>query len=160
MFGSFALLVVPVFGGMRRPRAMAYLAATVVGAALVALGTLVSSSAWLAAGVMFLVGFAISFSRIFGGYVPAANIGMLLAFVIAVTIPAPADAIPARIGGWAIAGLISTVAAVALWPRFERVTMHRPAAKASLALADLIEGMSSAPGRDLPALQAADPRCE
>src|SRR5258708_2172856 len=154
MFGSFALLVVPVFGGMRRPRAMAYLAATVVGAALVALGTLVSSSAWLAAIVMFVVGFAISFSRIFGGYVAAANIGMLLAFVIAVTIPAPADVIPARVGGWAIAGLISTVAAVALWPRFERVTTHNQAAKALFAIADLVECMRSEMGeRDLPRLE-------
>jgi uncharacterized membrane protein YccC len=156
MFGCFSLLVISDFGGMRRPRAIAYLAATLVGAALVALGTLVSSSAWLAAGVMFVVGFAISFSRIFGGYVAAANIGMLLAFVIAVTIPAPADAIAARIGGWAIAGLISTAAAVALWPRFERLATHRQAAQALMAIADLVEGMQSKQSdSDLPRLQQA-----
>src|SRR6202158_5904133 len=156
MFGCFSLLVISDFGGMRRPRAIAYLAATVVGAALVGLGTLVSSSAWLAAGVMFLVGFAISFSRIFGGYVAAANIGMLLAFVIAVTIPAPADTIPARIGGWAFAGLVSTAAAVALWPRFERLVAHKQAAKALLAIAELVEGMQSGKrDRDLPRLEQA-----
>lgn len=125
IFGCFSLLVMSDFGGLRRPRALAYLCATIVGAVLVALGTLVSSSTLLAVGVMAIVGFAVSFSRVFGGYVAAANTGMLLAFVIAVTIPAPPAAIPARVGGWAIAGLISTVAAVALWPRFERVTMHR-----------------------------------
>src|SRR5260370_42636131 len=141
---------------MRRPRAIAYLTATIVGGALVALGTLVSSSAWLAAVVMLLVGFAIAFSRTFGGYVAAANIGMLLAFVIAVTIPGSADVIPARVGGWAIAGLISTGAAVALWPLFERVTTHNQAAKALLAVADLVEGMRSAAGeRDLPRLEEA-----
>ncbi len=85
---------------------MAYLAATIVGALLVALGTLVSSSTLLAVGVMGIIGFAVSFSRVFGGYVAAANTGMLLAFVIAVTIPAPLDAIPARVGGWAIAGCL------------------------------------------------------
>jgi uncharacterized membrane protein YccC len=96
----------------------------------------------------------IAFSRIFGGYVAAASIGMLLAFVIAVTIPASADVIPARVGGWAIAGLVSTVAAVALWPRFERVTTHHQAAKALLAIADLVEGMRSAAGeRELPRLE-------
>ena len=154
VFGCFSLLVISDFGGMRRPRAIAYLTATLVGAMLVALGTLASSSAWLAAGVMFLVGFAISFSRIFGGYVAAANIGMLLAFVIAITIPASADAIPDRVGGWAIAGLISTAAAVALWPRFERVTTHNQTAKALLAIANLVEGMRSEKGeRDLPRLQ-------
>ncbi len=106
-----------------------------------ALGTLVSTSPWLPAVLMFVVGFTISFSRIFGGYFAAANLGMLLAFVIAVTIPAPPDIIPARVGGWAMAGLISTGAAVALWPRFERVMTNKLAAKALLAVADLVEGM-------------------
>jgi uncharacterized membrane protein YccC len=156
MFGCFSLLVISDFGGVRRPRAIAYLSATIAGAILVALGTLVSSTPWLAVAVMLIVGFVVSFSRVFGGYVAAANTGMLLAFIIAVTIPAAADAIPARVGGWAIAGLVSTVAAVALWPRFERVTMHRQAGKALLALADLIEGMSFATGgRDLAALEKA-----
>jgi hypothetical protein len=103
MFGCFSLLVISDFGGLRRQRALAYLTATMVGAALVALGTLASSSAWLAVAVMFGVGLLISFSRVFGGYVATANTGMLLAFVIAVTIPAPAADIPLRIGGWAIA---------------------------------------------------------
>lgn len=146
MFGCFSLLVMSDFGGFRRPRALAYLTATLVGAALVALGTLVSSSTWLPAVVMFLVGFAISFSRIYGGYVAAANLGMLLSFVIAVTIPASPDVIPARVGGWAMAGLISTAAAVALWPRFERVKTNRLAAQALLAVADLVEGMRPGAG--------------
>jgi uncharacterized membrane protein YccC len=146
MFGCFSLLVISDFGGFRRPRALAYLTATLVGAALVALGTLVSSSTWLPAVVMFLVGFAISFSRIYGGYVAAANLGMLLSFVIAVTIPASPDVIPARVGGWAMAGLISTAAAVALWPRFERVMTNKLAVKALVAVADLVEGMRPGAG--------------
>ena len=141
MFGCFSLLVISDFGGFRPQRALAYLTATLVGGALVALGTLVSTSTWLPAVVMFVVGFAISFSRIFGGYVAAANLGMLLAFVIAATIPAPPDVIPARVGGWAMAGLVSTAAAVALWPRFERVMTNKLASRALLALADLVEGM-------------------
>src|SRR5260370_32127546 len=95
---------------------------------------------------MFLVGLAISFRRMFGGYFAAANLGMLLAFVIAVTIPASPDVIPARVGGWAMAGLISTVAAIVLWPRFERVMTNNLAAKALVAVADLVEGMR--PGGD------------
>jgi uncharacterized membrane protein YccC len=146
VFGCFSLLVISDFGGLRRPRALAYLSATVAGAALVALGTLASSSAWGAAAAMFVVGFGISFSRVFGGYVAAANTGMILAFVIAVTIPAPAAAIPQRVGGWAIAGLVSTLAAVALWPRFERVTMHGKTVQALLAIADLVQGIGTGAG--------------
>jgi uncharacterized membrane protein YccC len=156
IFGSFALLVMSDFGGTRRPRAIAYLSATLVGAALVALGTLVSFSPPLAVGVMLIVGFVISFSRIFGGYIAAANTGMLLAFVIAVTIPGPTSVIPARVGGWTMAGLVSTLAAVTLWPRFERVTMQQQAANAVTAIAAVIQGMSStADERELPRLTQA-----
>ncbi len=144
VFGCFSLLVISDFGGFRRPRALAYLTATLTGGALVALGTLASSSPLLAAAAMFTVGFAVSFSRVFGGYAAAANTGLLLSFVIAVTIPAPAAAIPQRVGGWAIAGLVSTLAAVALWPRLERVTMHRDAAAALLTIADLVQALGTA----------------
>src|SRR5260370_2980624 len=81
---------------------------------------------------------------------------MLLASVTAVPIAGSADVMPARVGGWAIAGLISTGGAVALWPLFERVTTHHQAAKALLAVADLVEGMRSAAGEsDLPRLEEA-----
>ena len=153
IFGCFSLLVISDFGGLRRQRAIAYLSATLVGAVLVALGTLASSSAWLAAVVMLLVGFVVSFSRVFGGYFAAANVGMLLAFVIAVTIPGSPDVIPARVGGWAIAGLVSTAAAVALWPRFERVVAYQLAAKALPAIADLVDAMRLQDRERLPRLQ-------
>src|SRR2546422_11009886 len=141
VFGCFALLVMSDFGGQRPARALAYLTATAVGALLVTVGTLVSVSAGLAAAVMFVVGLTIAFSRVFGGYLAAAQTGMLLSFVIAVSIPAPASAIPARVGGWAMAGLISTLAGVFLWPRFERIKLRKQAAKACLAVASLVAAM-------------------
>src|SRR2546427_6403598 len=155
VFGCFALLVMSDFGGQRPARALAYLTATAVGALLVAIGTLVSISAGLAAAVMFVVGLAMAFRRVFGGYVAAAQTGMLLSFVIAVSIPAPASAIPARAGAWVVAGIISTLAGVFLWPRFERLTLHKQAAKACLAVADLVEALRGN-DRELPrSLQAA-----
>src|SRR5216683_2428127 len=141
VFGCFALLVMSDFGGQRPARALAYLTATLAGAVLVTIGTLASASAGLAAAVMFVVGFAIAFSRVFGGYVAAAQTGMLLSFVVAVSIPAPASAIPARVEGWVVAGIISTLAAVFLWPRFERVRLRKQAAKACLAIATLVEAL-------------------
>src|SRR3982074_2407326 len=73
VFGCFALLVMSDFGGQRPARAVAYLTATFVGATLVTIGTLASASAVLATPFMFVVGFAIAFSRVFGGYVAAAQ---------------------------------------------------------------------------------------
>ena len=159
VFGCFALLVMSDFGGQRPARALAYLTATLVGTVLVALGTVASASAGVAAAVMFVVGFSIAFSRVFGGYVAAAQTGMLLSFVIAVSIPAPASAIPARLGGWVMAGIISTLAGVFLWPRFERAMLRKQAAKACLAIAALVEAMRTN-DRDLPRLLEAARQAE
>jgi uncharacterized membrane protein YccC len=159
VFGCFALLVMSDFGGQRPARAIAYLSATFVGALLVTIGTLASASTVVAAAVMFVVGFAIAFTRVFGGYVAAAQTGMLLSFVIAVSIPAPASAIPARVGGWVMAGIISTLAGVFLWPRFERVMLRKHAAKACLAIANLVEALRKN-DRELPHLLEAARQAE
>ncbi len=161
VFGGFALLVMSDFGGLRGARAIAYLTATLVGAVLIALGTVVSQNAALAGALMLLVGFVISFASLFGGYVAAAQTGMLLAFVISVSVPAPASAVPARVAGWAFAGILATLAAVFLWPRSERVKLRQYAAKACLAVANLVDGLrSGAADQDLPRLLEAARRTE
>src|SRR6202171_4948094 len=153
VFGGFALLVLSDFGGLRRPRATAYLTTTLVGAVLIGLGTVVSQNVALAGATMLLVGFVISFASLFGGYVAAAQTGLLLAFVISISVPAPASAVPARIAGWGFAGIIATLAGVLLWPRFERVKLRQYAAKACLRVADLVDGLRpGADARELPRL--------
>src|SRR3989442_8401295 len=130
VFGCFALLVITDFGGLRPARARAYLTATAVGAVLVALGTFVSLTIAAAAAVTFVVALVIAFARAFGGHFGAGQTGMLLACIVAPAIPASSSNIPARVGAFALAGVISTLAAVFLWPRFEHMTLHKQAAKA------------------------------
>src|ERR1019366_3973216 len=130
VFGCFALLVMANFGGNRQPRAIAYVVTTLAGAVLVALGTLVSPYAPVGAIVMLVVGFALSFAGVFGGYLVAAQTALLLAFVLSVSISAPAAAAPARIGGWMLAGIVSTLAGLFVWPWFERTGLRRRAAEA------------------------------
>ena len=142
-FGCFALLVMADFGGFRGPRALAYAAAMGIGAVLIALGTLASASPWIGAFVMLLVGLAVSFAGVFGGYASAAQTALLLAFVLAVSISAPPAALAPRLAGWLIAGAVSLLAGVFLWPRFEQVALHRQAASACRALAALIEAQRS-----------------
>ncbi len=142
-FGCIALLVMVDIGGPRRPRAVAYAATTCIGAVLIALGTLASFSPWVAALVMLLVGFAVSFAGVFGGYVAAAQTALLLTFVLAVSIPAPPAAIASRLVGWLIAGVVSTLAGVLLWPRFERLTLRQQAAAACRAVGLLIQAQQS-----------------
>ena len=86
-----------------------------------------------------LVGLAVSFAGVFGGYASAAQTAFLLAFVLAVSISAPPAALAPRLSGWLIAGAVSLLAGVFLWPRFEQVALHRQAASACRALAALIE---------------------
>ena len=155
-FGCFALLVMADFGGFRGPRALAYAAAAGIGAVLIALGTLASASPWIGAFVMLLVGLAVSFAGVFGGYASAVQTALLLAFVLAVSISAPPVALAPRLGGWLIAGAVSLLAGVFLWPRFEQVALHRQAASACRALAALIEAQRSrAASPDLPQVREA-----
>lgn len=145
VFGCFGLLVMADFGGPRRARTLAYAGATLVGAALVALGTAVSISAAAAAAVMLAIGFVLSFAVVLGGYVAAAQTAMLLAFVLAASVSAPVSAIPARLAGWMIAGVVSTVAGVFFWPWFEHAALRKRAADACIAVAEVVAAVRRDP---------------
>jgi hypothetical protein len=154
VFGCFALLVMADFGGRRPARAVAYVSATLAGAALIALGTWVSANAAVGSVIMLAVGFTVAFAGVFGGYLAAAQSALLLAFVLAVAIPGPVSAIPARMAGWLLAGAVSTLAGLFLWPWFERIALHKRAADACLAVADLIVALRRSGTEDqLPALR-------
>src|SRR5215471_10442933 len=71
-FGSFALLAFADFGGRPWPRARSYVVLTATGAALVALGTVLSTHPWGAAAAMVVVGIVIRFTGFFGGPFAAA----------------------------------------------------------------------------------------
>jgi uncharacterized membrane protein YccC len=138
VFGAFALLGLADFGGPTIPRARAYAGATVVGAGLVLLGTLASASDWSAVAGTVLVAFMVQFLGVFGGYVAAAQTAVLLAFVVAVSLPAPAAQGWARVAGWTLAGGICLAAGVLLWPRHARTQVRQRAGEACRALAELL----------------------
>ncbi|HEY4025083.1 MAG TPA: FUSC family protein [Candidatus Dormibacteraeota bacterium] len=138
VFGCIALLSMADFGGAPRERWLAYLGAMVAGAAVVALGTLASATTVTAAAVTLVVGFALAFFSVFGGYVDPAQKGLLLAFVIAVALPTPASATPARVGGWMLAGVLATIAAAFLWPRPKRAGLPNLSGEAILAVAEVV----------------------
>jgi uncharacterized membrane protein YccC len=137
-FGSFSLLVLADFGGPEPARAGAYAVAALLGALLVAAGTLSGPVPWVAALAMFAVAFAIQFAGAFGGYAAASQIPLLLAFVLAVSVPAPPAALPGRLAGWLLASAVATAGAVLLWPRMERQALRERAAAACRALAELV----------------------
>jgi uncharacterized membrane protein YccC len=125
VFGSFALLGLADFGGPTIPRARAYAGATLAGAGLVVLGTLASGSAWSAVAGTLLV-----------------------AFVVAVSVPGPAGAAWARVAGWMLAGGASLAAGVLLWPRHARTRVRQRAGDACQALAALLADPAAPAARD------------
>jgi hypothetical protein len=66
----------------------------------------------------------------------------MLTFLVSVAIPAAADEIPARLAGWALAGAASTIAALLLWPRFERGRLLRLGSTACARLAELVRAVA------------------
>jgi uncharacterized membrane protein YccC len=138
-FGTFALVVLANFGGPLRGRAGAYAVTALVGAVLIAAGTLAGPTPWLAALATLVVVFGLQFAGVFGGYAAAAQVALLLAFVLAVSVPAPPSAIPARLAGWLLAGAAALAGALVLWPQHEREALRERAATACRALAALVE---------------------
>jgi uncharacterized membrane protein YccC len=138
VFGAFSLLGLADFGGPTIPRARAYAITALVGAGLVALGTLASGNAWSAVAGTALVAFVVQFLGVFGGYVVAAQTPILLAFVVAVSVPSPAGAAGARVAAWTLAGGIALAAGVLLWPRHARTKVRQRAGDACQALAGLL----------------------
>jgi uncharacterized membrane protein YccC len=154
-FGSFAMLVLVDFGGPWRTRLTAYLSLALSGVVLIVLGTLCSRNAWLAAGAMAVVGFAILFSGVINGYFTAAATAAILLFVLPVAVPAPVSAIPWRLAGFGLAAGAGICAVMLLWPPRRRATLQADAARACLALADLADGAFSADQQATQVLVAA-----
>jgi uncharacterized membrane protein YccC len=134
-FGAFAMLLLVDFTGPMRERLQAQAALTVAGCALVALGTLASRNVVLSVIAMAVVGFGIIFAGVVSSVLAGASTAMLLAFILPVSLQAPASAIPQRVEGWALAGAVALVAIGVLWPAPTREPLRAGASNACKALA-------------------------
>lgn len=148
-FGVFAALAMADFMGPARSRLVAYAVLAVAGALFVALGTMLSNTLWPAVVVMLVVGVAVQFLMALGGQVALGNNAAVLAFVVAVMVPAPASAIASRVEGWLVAMACAALLASLLWPRHERRELYAGIGAACAALAAVVrkasEGADGAP---------------
>ncbi len=156
-FGSFAALAMADFMGPARSRLLAHVGLAVVGALFVALGTALSNTLWPAVLVMLAIGFGVQFLMALGGQVALGNNAAVLAFVVAVMVPAGNDAIDSRVAGWLVAMACSALASSLLWPRHERRDLYTSLGEACLALAALVckGGHGSDASRELDGAHAA-----
>jgi hypothetical protein len=163
-FGSFAMLLLVDFGGTMAERLQAQAALAVTGGVFVCVATLASQTAWLAAAAMAVAGFGVIFAGVVSSVLAGATTALLLAFILPVSLTAPASAVPGRLAGWGMAGGVALAAAAFLWPAPARDRLRGAAAAACRALAArlragvayLLSGMDgqSAVDRDHAAAQA------
>ena len=135
-FGSFAMLLLVDFGGPMAERLQAEAALAIVGGVFVCLATLASQTAWSAAVAMAVVGFGVIFAGVVSSVLAGATTALLLAFILPVSLPAPASAVPDRLAGWGMAAGAALVATALLWPAPARDRLRGAAAAACRALAD------------------------
>ena len=138
-FGAFALLLFVEFTGPVRSRAASYGALFLVGAGLVTLGTLVSTSEVAAVFTMAVVGFVVLFAGIAAPQAATASTAALLTFVLPVSIAAPASAVGPRLVGWFIAAAVAVPACLVVWPPPWHDDLRRRLAAAVTAVANLAE---------------------
>jgi len=138
VFAVFGLLVFAHIRGPAFDRLVAYVVTTLVGAMLVAAGSLVSPNPLAAALVALLVVFVVEFAGVFGGNVVGVQFTLLLAFVLSASVPAPVSAIPQQVLGWLIGGSVATTSALVLWPHYDRDVVRNGASAALRSLATLI----------------------
>jgi uncharacterized membrane protein YccC len=134
-FGSFAMLLLADFGGPMTERLQAQAALAVTGGVFVCLATLASQTAWLAAVAMAVAGFGVIFAGVVSSVLAGATTALLLAFILPVSLAAPASAVPGRLAGWGMAAGAALVAVALLWPAPARDRLRGAAAAACRALA-------------------------
>jgi hypothetical protein len=150
-FGSIATLLLVDFRGPMFDRLRSQAALIVLDAALVALGTLCSRSTVLAVAAMAVLGVLIIFAGVVSSTLAGATTPLLLGFILPVSLPGDAAAIPDRVLGWGLAGGFSMLAIALLWPIPAADPLRRPAIAASRAVAAmlrLLTGDATAEQRD------------
>jgi hypothetical protein len=116
-FGSFALMLFVSIPGTRQDKLLRYLALIAAGALLIVAGSLCSTQDALAICGMAVAAFVVLFAGVVSPTAALGSTYLLLAFVLAVNVPASAGQIPARLAGWALAAAVAVPVVLLVWAR-------------------------------------------
>jgi hypothetical protein len=115
VFGTFAHQVLVNYDAAGRARFVQSAMLTALGAIMLSLGTFASASVWLAVSGAIAVGFLSEVPPLASGRIAAIRRALLLAFMLAVAVPAPARSVFPYLAGWLIAGIIAQPALFLIW---------------------------------------------
>jgi Fusaric acid resistance protein-like len=115
VFGTFAHQALVDYDTAAAARFAQSAMLTALGVIMVSLGTLASESAWLAVSGTIAVGFLSEIPPLASGRIAAIRRALLLAFLLAVAVPAPASSVFSYLAGWLIAGIIAQPALFLIW---------------------------------------------
>jgi Fusaric acid resistance protein-like len=115
VFGTFAHLVIVDYDTIGRARSAEAAALTVLGAAMVSLGTLVSTNIPLAVGGAVAIGFLAESPALARIQMVALRTMLLLAFMLAAAVPAAAGSAFPRLAGWLLAGVAAQPILLLVW---------------------------------------------
>jgi Fusaric acid resistance protein-like len=115
VFGTFAHQVLVNYDAAERVRSVQSVMLTVLGAIVLSLGTFASASVWLSVSGAIAVGFLSEVPPLAVGRIAAIRSALLLAFMLAVAVPAPACSVFLYLAGWLIAGIIAQPALFLIW---------------------------------------------
>ena len=115
VFGTFAHQVLVNYDTAGRIRLVQSAMLTALGGIMLSLGTLASARAWLAVSGAVAVGLLSEVPPLTRGRIAAIRRALLLAFMLAVAVPAPASSVPLYLAGWLIAGIIAQPALFLIW---------------------------------------------
>jgi hypothetical protein len=115
VFGTFAHQVLVDYDAGGRGRFVQSAMLTVLGAIMLSLGTFASASVWLAVSGAIAVGFLSEVPPPASGRIAPIRRALVLAFMLAVAVPAPARSVLPYLAGWLMAGIIAQPALFLIW---------------------------------------------
>jgi hypothetical protein len=115
VLGTFAHLVLVNYDSAGTARFAQSAMLTFLGVIAISLGTLASESVWLAVGGAVVVGVLSEMPALAGGHIAAIRRALLVAFMFAVAVPAPAHSVFPYLAGWIMAGIIGQPALLLIW---------------------------------------------
>jgi len=152
--GSFAVIVLLYFldyDGSAHERLVGFSTAIGVGLVAISVGTILSTSTWVAVIGAFVVSGIFGYVRVLRGYVARAAVGLQCAFFLPLMADSTLDDLPSLLAAWLVGGAVAIGAGMLILPKYRDGVLRAALSRWLKAAGSLAEALST--DRDLePAL--------